>query len=522
MRRLHEDVRLLVHLSLLSAPRRRYLWPTETPNESTLTRQYLEDVMKSRIRDEFVTYRNSVERLGVQSETDVFMEVKKLPTKDQKRILVTGGAGFVGSHLVDRLMKDGHLVTVIDNFFTGRKKNVMHWIGHPNFMIIDHDVVEPFMIEVDQIYNLACPASPPHYQYNPIKTIKTSVMGTLNMLGLAKRVKARILLTSTSEVYGDPKVHPQVETYWGNVNPIGPRACYDEGKRVAETMMYSYEAQEDVEIRVARIFNTFGPRMHPNDGRVVSNFIIQALRGQDITIYGNGAQTRSFQYVSDLVNGLVALMNSDYSKPVNIGNPDEYSIKDFALLIKELTNSQSDIVHLPAGRDDPSKRKPDISLAKVRSTFRVCGHLAELLYLAHDRNMFIAARSRLDTQGGRIARSAPDCGVFSKGAYGDGRVGSPRSSANRMTGVIDFDATVVRETPFFLLFLADGLFSLPHTQKKCLGKTPPPFRPCSSVPFTPSFRRRRSPCRYLRTDQSFPSMTSIVSYVYIRTLVISP
>lgn len=295
-----------------------------------------------------------------------FFPVKKLFLSEQKRILITGGAGFVGSHLVDVLMRQGHVVTVLDNFFTGRKKNVAQWIGHPNFMLINHDVVEPYMIEVDQIYSLACPASPPHYQYNPIKTLKTSVDGTLNMLGLAKRVKARILLTSTSEVYGDPQIHPQVETYWGNVNPIGPRSCYDEGKRVAETMMYAYEEQVGVEVRVARIFNTFGPRMHPNDGRVVSNFIMQALQNKSITIYGTGEQTRSFQYVDDLVAGLVQLMNSNYSQPVNLGNPDEYTIKSFAHMIRDKVGSSSRIVHLPATKDDPTKRKPDISVARAR------------------------------------------------------------------------------------------------------------------------------------------------------------
>eukprot|EP00600_Ochromonadales_sp_CCMP1393_P007890 CAMPEP_0174968032 /NCGR_PEP_ID=MMETSP0004_2-20121128/7906_1 /TAXON_ID=420556 /ORGANISM="Ochromonas sp., Strain CCMP1393" /LENGTH=446 /DNA_ID=CAMNT_0016217215 /DNA_START=65 /DNA_END=1405 /DNA_ORIENTATION=- len=289
--------------------------------------------------------------------------VAVLPESARMRILVTGGAGFVGSHLVDRLMMQGHHVIVLDNMFTGRQKNVVHWLGHPNFQLIIHDVVEPIMLEVDQIYHLACPASPPHYQYNPIKTIKTSTEGTLNMLGLAKRVKARMLLTSTSEVYGDPEVHPQKETYWGHVNPIGPRACYDEGKRVAETMMYAYETQQDVEVRVARIFNTFGPRMHPNDGRVVSNFIIQALQGKDITIYGNGAQTRSFQFVDDLVEGLMRLMNGNYSQPVNIGNPDEYSVLEFAKLIKEITVSNSSIIMLPATKDDPRQRKPDITTA---------------------------------------------------------------------------------------------------------------------------------------------------------------
>jgi UDP-glucuronate decarboxylase len=290
--------------------------------------------------------------------------VKVLPEIEKLRILVTGGAGFVGSHLVDRLMMAGHQVIVIDNMFTGRQKNIAHWLGHPNFQLIIHDVVEPIMLELDQIYHLACPASPPHYQYNPIKTIKTSTEGTLNMLGLAKRTRARMLLTSTSEVYGDPEVHPQSETYWGHVNPIGPRACYDEGKRVAETMMYAYEKQALVEVRVARIFNTFGPRMHPNDGRVVSNFIIQALQGKDITIYGEGLQTRSFQYVDDLVEGLIRLMEGNYSLPVNIGNPDEYKVKDFAVLIKDITGSNSTIRALPATTDDPKQRRPDITTAK--------------------------------------------------------------------------------------------------------------------------------------------------------------
>eukprot|EP00968_Pinguiococcus_pyrenoidosus_P026028 scaffold7052_cov254-Pinguiococcus_pyrenoidosus.AAC.33 len=277
-----------------------------------------------------------------------FPPVKQLPEGQRLRILVTGGAGFVGSHLVDRLMLQGHEVIVVDNMFTGRKKNVQHWFGHPNFSLRLHDVVEPLLLEVDRIYHLACPASPPHYQYNPIKTIKTSTEGTLNMLGLAKRTNARMLLTSTSEVYGDPEISPQPETYWGHVNPIGPRACYDEGKRVAETMMYAYSKQEKVDIRVARIFNTFGPRMHPNDGRVVSNFIIQALQGKPITIYGDGQQTRSFQFVSDLVEGLIRLMESEYRLPVNIGNPDEYTIANFATLIHQMTNSESDIVRLDA------------------------------------------------------------------------------------------------------------------------------------------------------------------------------
>lgn len=286
-----------------------------------------------------------------------------LPEGKRKRILVTGGAGFVGSHLVDRLMIEGHEVIVVDNFFTGRRRNVEHWIGHANFELIHQDVIEPLYIEVDQIYHLACPASPPHYMYNPIKTIKTSSMGTLNMLGLAKRVDATMLMASTSEVYGDPEVHPQAETYWGHVNPIGPRACYDEGKRVAETMCYAYQKQEGVKIRVARIFNTYGPRMHMEDGRVVSNFILQSLQNKDVTVYGDGSQTRSFQYVDDLVDGLIGLMNSDITSPVNVGNPDEHTIGQFADLIIELTGSNSKVVNMPAAQDDPQRRKPDISKA---------------------------------------------------------------------------------------------------------------------------------------------------------------
>lgn len=327
--------------------------------------------MKKFLSTEVETQLVSLHRKSMQSNTGLrtgqsYPEITKLSQKLQRRILVTGGSGFVGSHLVDRLMMQGHYVIVIDNMFTGRPQNIQQWAGHPNFQLILHDVVDPIMLEVDQIYHLACPASPPHYQYNPIKTIKTSTEGTLNMLGLAKRVRARILLTSTSEVYGDPEVHPQPESYWGNVNPIGPRACYDEGKRVAETMMYAYEKQSNLEVRVARIFNTFGPRMHPNDGRVVSNFIIQALQNKDITIYGTGDQTRSFQYVDDLVNGLIALMNGDYSQPVNLGNPEEYSVKNFADLIKELTGSNSTIRSLPKTADDPRQRKPDITTAKTK------------------------------------------------------------------------------------------------------------------------------------------------------------
>ncbi|KAI8836606.1 hypothetical protein BC829DRAFT_365152 [Chytridium lagenaria] len=292
-----------------------------------------------------------------------FPPVKALRASEKKRILVTGGAGFVGSHLVDRLMLMGHEVIVLDNFFTGKKRNIQHWMGHPNFEFVRHDVVDHFMIEVDQIYHLACPASPPHYQYNPIKTVKTSVMGTINMLGLAKRVKARVLLASTSEVYGDPEEHPQKESYWGHVNPIGPRACYDEGKRVAETLTYAYAKQDKVDVRVARIFNTFGPRMNAEDGRVVSNFIVQALKGEDITVYGGGSQTRSFQYVHDLVDGLIQLMNCTCMDPVNLGNPEEYTIQQFAEMIRDMVNNDVDIINLPATADDPQRRRPDISRA---------------------------------------------------------------------------------------------------------------------------------------------------------------
>ncbi|KAI8067905.1 hypothetical protein BC940DRAFT_300755 [Gongronella butleri] len=290
--------------------------------------------------------------------------VRQLSPAKRERILVTGGAGFVGSHLVDRLMWMGHEVIVLDNFFTGTKRNVQHWVGHPNFELVSHDVVDPFMIEVTQIYHLACPASPPHYQYNPTKTVKTSVMGTINMLGLAKRTKARFLLTSTSEVYGDPEEHPQKETYWGHVNPIGPRACYDEGKRIAETLTYSYMRQNDVDVRVARIFNTFGPRMSPADGRVVSNFIMQAIRGDSMTLYGNGDQTRSFQYIHDLVDGLILLMNKNYTEPVNLGNTEEYTIREFAEIIRDQVDRNVPIKLLPAAMDDPKKRKPDITRAQ--------------------------------------------------------------------------------------------------------------------------------------------------------------
>ncbi|XP_011195611.1 UDP-glucuronic acid decarboxylase 1 [Zeugodacus cucurbitae] len=294
-----------------------------------------------------------------------YPQVKYLNYKNRKRILITGGAGFVGSHLVDTLMVQGHEVIVADNFFTGRKRNVEHWLGHENFELIHHDIVNPLFIEVDEIYHLASPASPPHYMYNPVKTIKTNTMGTINMLGLAKRVMAKVLIASTSEVYGDPTVHPQPETYWGHVNPIGPRACYDEGKRVSETLSYAYAKQENVKVRVARIFNTYGPRMHMNDGRVVSNFILQALRNETITVYGNGKQTRSFQYVSDLVDGLISLMASNYTQPVNLGNPVEHTIEEFAWIIKKLVGGKSEVKQTDAVEDDPQRRKPDITRAKT-------------------------------------------------------------------------------------------------------------------------------------------------------------
>lgn len=283
-----------------------------------------------------------------------------------KRILVTGGAGFLGSHLCERLLKEGNEVICLDNYFTGQKSNVVHLLDNPYFELIRHDVTAPFFIEVDEIYNLACPASPVHYQYNPIKTVKTSVMGAINMLGLAKRIKAKVLQASTSEVYGDPEVHPQQESYWGHVNPIGPRACYDEGKRCAETLFVNYHQQNKVRIKIIRIFNTYGPRMHPNDGRVVSNFIVQALQGKDITMYGDGTQTRSFQYVDDLIEGMTRLMNTgdDFYGPVNIGNPGEFTMLELAEKIIQQTKSNSKIIHMPLPADDPLQRKPDISLAK--------------------------------------------------------------------------------------------------------------------------------------------------------------
>jgi UDP-glucuronate decarboxylase len=291
--------------------------------------------------------------------------------KALKRILVTGGAGFIGSHLCEKLLKEGNEVICLDNFFTGRKENIAHLTDNPSFEVLRHDVIEPCLVEVDQIYNLACPASPVHYQYNPVKTIKTNIMGTLNMLGLAKRVRARILQASTSEVYGDPKVHPQPETYWGNANPIGTRACYDEGKRCAEALMFAYHRQNGVDIRVVRIFNTYGPRMLENDGRVVSNFIVQALRGHDMTVYGDGSQTRSFCYVDDLVDGLIKMMNHDeLYGPVNLGNPGEFTVLELANMVKKLTGSSSNIVYNPLPQDDPVQRRPDISIAKEKLGWR--------------------------------------------------------------------------------------------------------------------------------------------------------
>lgn len=284
----------------------------------------------------------------------------------KKKILVTGGAGFLGSHLCERLLNEGNEVICLDNYFTGQKQNVVHLLKNPYFELIRHDVTMPFFIEVQEIYNLACPASPIHYQYNPIKTVKTSVMGAINMLGLAKRTRAKILQASTSEVYGDPQIHPQPESYWGYVNPIGVRACYDEGKRAAETLFINYYLQNNVRIKIIRIFNTYGPRMHPNDGRVVSNFIVQALQGRDITIYGDGSQTRSFCYVDDMIDGMIRMMNTgeDFTGPVNIGNPNEFSIRELARKVIKLTDSKSKIITAPLPPDDPAQRQPNIELAR--------------------------------------------------------------------------------------------------------------------------------------------------------------
>ncbi|MCQ4143614.1 UDP-glucuronic acid decarboxylase family protein [Vogesella sp. AC12] len=284
-----------------------------------------------------------------------------------KRILVTGGAGFLGSHLCDRLIEDGHDVLCVDNFFTGSKDNIRHLLGNPRFELMRHDVTFPLYVEVDEIFNLACPASPIHYQHDPVQTTKTSVHGAINMLGLAKRLNAKIFQASTSEVYGDPEVHPQPEEYWGRVNPIGIRSCYDEGKRCAETLFFDYHRQHGLKIKVARIFNTYGPRMHPNDGRVVSNFIVQALRGQDITIYGDGSQTRSFCYVDDLIRGFLALMNTDASVtgPINLGNPNEFTIRQLAEMVIELIGSKSKVIYMPLPGDDPKQRQPNIEKART-------------------------------------------------------------------------------------------------------------------------------------------------------------
>jgi len=286
--------------------------------------------------------------------------------RERRSILITGGAGFLGSHLCERLIEAGHEVVCVDNFFTGTKRNIEHLIGHPRFELIRHDVTFPLYIEVDEIYNLACPASPIHYQHDPVQTTKTSVHGAINMLGLAKRLRCRILQASTSEVYGDPAEHPQRETYWGNVNPIGPRSCYDEGKRCAETLFFDYHRQHRLPIKVIRIFNTYGPRMHPNDGRVVSNFIVQALRGEPITIYGDGSQTRSFCYVDDLIEGMIRLMQSpvELTGPVNVGNPGEFTIRQLAERVIALTGSRSKLIEMPLPMDDPKQRRPDITLAR--------------------------------------------------------------------------------------------------------------------------------------------------------------
>lgn len=296
-----------------------------------------------------------------------------------KKSLITGGSGFLGSHLCDRLIKDGHDVLCVDNFFTGSKANVAHLLGHPRFELMRHDVTFPLYVEVDQIYNLACPASPIHYQHDPVQTTKTSVHGAINMLGLAKRVKARILQASTSEVYGDPAVHPQTEDYWGNVNPIGPRSCYDEGKRCAETLFFDYHRQNQVDIKVVRIFNTYGPRMHPNDGRVVSNFIVQALKGDNITIYGDGSQTRSFCYVDDLIEGFVRMMSTEvgFTGPINIGNPNEFTMLELAEQVIKTVGGKSKLIFMPLPTDDPKQRQPDITLAQNKLGWQPTVELAD-------------------------------------------------------------------------------------------------------------------------------------------------
>src|SRR5262245_22000725 len=326
---------------------------------------------------------------------------------DPKLILVTGGAGFLGSHLCDRLLADGHDVICVDNFFTGRKQNIEHLIGHSRFELMRHDVTLPLSVEVDEIYNLACPASPVHYRHDPVQTTKTSVLGALNMLGLAKRLKCRILQASTSEVYGDPSVHPQTEDYWGNVNPIGPRACYDEGKRVAETLFFDYHRQHGIEIKVARIFNTYGPRMDPNDGRVVSNFIVHALKGLPITIYGDGTQTRSFCYMDDLIDGFLLLMNSPaaVTGPINLGNPGEFRIKELAELVIEMTGSKSKLAYLPLPEDDPKQRRPDIALAKEHLKWQPTVKLRE--GLRHTIEHFDRLLSAPRAAAVHVPRSAP-------------------------------------------------------------------------------------------------------------------
>lgn len=293
---------------------------------------------------------------------------------ERKRILVTGGSGFIGSHLCERLLQDNHEVISVDNYFTGRKSNIVHLLSNPYFETLRHDITFPLYVEVDEIYNLACPASPVHYQFDPVQTTKTSVHGAINMLGLAKRVKAKIFQASTSEVYGDPELHPQPETYWGHVNPVGIRACYDEGKRCAETLFFDYHRQHSLQVKVARIFNTYGPRMHPDDGRVVSNFIVQALKNEPITIYGDGSQSRSFCYVDDLIEGIIRLMNSPdtFTGPVNLGNPKEFTISELADLVVEMTNTRSKIVFRPLPMDDPRQRQPDISMAKEVLDWHPC------------------------------------------------------------------------------------------------------------------------------------------------------
>jgi len=310
--------------------------------------------------------------------------------------LVTGGAGFLGSHLIDRLMESGDEVVCIDNYFTGRKANIARWIGHPRFELIRHDVTEPIKLEVDRIWHLACPASPIHYQFNPVKTAKTSFLGTYNMLGLARRVGARLLLASTSEVYGDPEVHPQPESYWGAVNPIGVRSCYDEGKRIAETLCFDYQRMNGVDVRVARIFNTYGPRMLPDDGRVVSNFIVQALRGEPLTLYGDGSQTRSFCYVSDLIEGLIRLMNGDHTGPINLGNPDEFTIRELAELVRMQINPDLSFLEKPLPEDDPQQRQPSIDLARQQLDWKPTVSLAQGLTPTIDsfRNLLELAEGR--------------------------------------------------------------------------------------------------------------------------------